>query len=321
MKIVIAGGGPAALESAVAARKTASDAELVICSAENFLPYRRPALSGLLAAGKTVDPKTFYIKPESFFAEQRISFRGGCRGVEIKDHTLILESGEAVTFDKLILACGGNAVRPPIPGGERAFTLRTLADMEKLTARLDAGVKSAVVIGGGVLGLEIAESLISRAIPATVIETSPRLFARKLDQAASLALEERLNKIEFLKIICGQSVTAITDDAVKTASGEEIPAETVIFAAGSTPDLTLAASAGIKCGRGVLVNAFMESSVPDIYAAGDTAEFDGRCFNLYMDAVSSGKIAGTNAAGGRQEFSAVFAPVRFFALGEKLVMP
>ena len=111
MKIVIAGGGPAALESAVAARKTASDAEIVICSAENSLPYRRPALSGLLAAGKTVDPKTFYIKPESFFAEQRISFRGGCRGVEIKDHALILESGEAVTFDKLILACGGNAVR------------------------------------------------------------------------------------------------------------------------------------------------------------------------------------------------------------------
>ena len=321
MRIVIAGGGPAALESAVAARKNSPDAEIIICSAENSLPYRRPALSGLLAAGKNIDPKTFYIKPETFFAEQNIEFRRNSRAVAVKDHALILESGEKVDFDKLILACGGNAVRPPIPGGERAFTLRTLADMEKLTARLDEGVNSAVVIGGGVLGLEIAESLISREIPTAVIENAPGLFSRKLAPEDSRKLLERLNKIEFLNIICGRSVQNITEKTVTLDSGEEIAAELVIFAAGSSPDLPLAASAGIEYGRGVKVNRFMESSVPDIYAAGDMAEFDGRCFNLYMDAVASGKIAGTNAAGGKAEFTAAFAPVRFFALGEKLVMP
>ncbi|MBE6357416.1 MAG: NAD(P)/FAD-dependent oxidoreductase [Lentisphaerae bacterium] len=321
MRIVIVGGGPAALESAIAARKNNSDAEIVICSAENSLPYRRPALSGLLASGKRIDPKTFYIKPEAFFAEQRITLRTGCRIAAIREHLLVTVSGEEIAFDKLILACGGEAVRPPVCGGERAYTLRTLADMETLVARLDAGVKSAVIIGGGVLGLEIAESLISRQIPTTVIEAAPQLFPRKLAASDAAELQTRLNKIADLTILCGEKVTSIAAEAVITESGKELPAEVVIFATGSSPDLTLAKSAGIVCGRGVIVNEFMESSVPDIYAAGDTAEFNGRCFNLYMDAVACGKVAGSNAAGNKVAFTASFSPVRFFALGEKLVMP
>ena len=321
IRIVIAGGGPAAVESAVAARKTNASAEIIICSAEDSLPYRRPALSGLLAAGKSIDPKTFYIKPAEFFAGQDIIFRSNASAAAVDGSELIFADGEKLAFDKLIIACGSNAVRLPIPGAERAYTLRSLADMEKLAERLDSGVKSAVIIGGGVLGLEIAESLISRQISTEVIENAPQLFPGRLPETEAAALLERLNAIEFLHISCGKTASNISADTVELASGEVLPAEVVIFAAGSRPDLTLAKSAGLECGRGIVVNSAMQSSRENIFAAGDSAEFEGRCFNLYMDAMASGKVAGTNAAGGEAVFAAKPSPVRFMALGEKLVMP
>lgn len=320
MKIVIAGGGPAALESAIAARKVSAEVVIDIYSAEKVLPYRRPALSGLLGAGKAVDAKTFFIKPAPFFEEQRIGFHGGVPAVAIRGRQLILASGEAVDFDKLILACGSEAIRPPIIGVDRAYTLRSAADMEKLNAKLDDGtVRNAVIIGGGVLGLEIADSLLSRQISTVVFEMSPRLFPGKLTDGDSDALAGRLAEIENLKIIFNCRAVEITENSVITADGREFSADIVICAAGSRPDLRLAESAGIDCARGVKVDARMRSSDPDIFAAGDTAEYDGRCFNLYMDAVASGKVAGTNAAGEEMFFTAKLSPTRLMALGEKLV--
>lgn len=320
-KIVIAGGGPAAVESAIAARKFDPDAQIDIFSAESFLPYRRPVLSGLLGANRTRDDKTFFIKTADFFAGENIGFHPGDPAVEIREKTLLLASGKSIGFDRLILACGSNAVRPQLPGAEKAYLLRSLADMEHLTGKLDSGVKNAVIIGGGVLGLEIADSLLTRKINTTVIEAAPRLFASRMPEADSLALGERLNKLPGLQIIFGRKVEKIEDDAVILERGTAFPAGLTIFACGSIPDLTLAKSAGISCNKGVIVNAAMQSSREDIFAAGDMAEFNGRCFNLYMDAVASGKIAGSNAAGDNAVFSAKPTPVRLFALGEKLVIP
>jgi nitrite reductase (NADH) large subunit len=320
MKIVIAGGGPAALESAAAARKVSAEAVIDIYSAEEALPYRRPALSGLLGAGKAVDEKTFFIKPAAFFEEQRIGFHGGIRAAEIRGRELILASGEAVEFDKLILACGSDAVRPPIEGVETAYTLRSADDMKKLNAKLDDHtVKNVVIIGGGVLGLEIADSLLSRQINTVVFEMSPRLFPGKLADKEADELAGRLEKIENLKIIFNCQAVKIAGDKVFTADGREFPADIVICATGSRPDLKLAESAGLECGRGVKVDGHMRSSDPDIFAAGDTAEYNGRCFNLYMDAVASGKVAGANAAGEETVFTAKLSPTRLMALGEKLV--
>lgn len=320
MKIVIAGGGPAALESAIAARKCDAGAQITICSEENYLPYRRPALSGLLAAGKHPDEKSFYIKPAEFFTANRIDFMPGCKAVAIEGKNLILADKRHIPFDRLILATGSQAVKPPVNGNEYAFTLRNQQDMIRLTGKLDKGIKNAVIIGGGVLGLEIAESLLSRQINTVILEHAPRLFPGRLSDSDADALAARLGSIPQLRLICGCSVLQITPQDVTLADGRSIPAELVIFAAGSRADLSLAATAAVDCGRGVKVNDAMQSSREDIFAAGDTAEFDGRCFNLYMDAVTSGKIAGANAAGCAEKFTAKFSPVRLFALGEKLVM-
>lgn len=318
MDIIIIGGGPAAVESAVAARKADPEAKIAIFSSEKVLPYRRPALSGLLAAGKHIDEKTFYIKPAEFFHDQHIEINFGCRAVAIDGHEVIFASGNKVHFDKLILACGSNAVKPPLPGAENAYTLRSLDDMEKLSNKLDNGVRNAVIIGGGVLGLEIADSMLSRKICTTVIEVSNQLFPRNLSPADADALLKRLNALENLQIICGQPVSNISKDGVTLMDNRFYPADIVIMATGSRPDLTIPVSAGIECGKGIKVDEFMQSSHQDILAAGDMAEYNGRCFNLYMDAMASGKVAGANAAGSKAAFSAKFAPVRLMALGEKL---
>ncbi|MBO7328008.1 MAG: NAD(P)/FAD-dependent oxidoreductase [Lentisphaeria bacterium] len=322
MKIVIAGGGPAALESAVSARKFAPEAEIDIYSAEKVLPYRRPVLSGLLGAGKTLDAKTFFIKPETFFETEKINFHGGTAAVAVKGNDLILADGQAIHFDRLIMACGSEAWKPPITGadGENVYTLRSLSDMQQIIEKLENGVKSAVIIGGGVLGLEIAESFISRGVETAVLENSARLFPGKLDENDSAELLKRLLTHEYLNILCGASAVKINSGSVELADGKILPADAVVICCGSRPDLTLARSAAIACDKGVIVNEFMQSSREDIFAAGDTAQFNGRCFNLYMDAVASGKVAGANAAGEKQTFTAQFSPVRFFALGEKLVM-
>ena len=323
MDIVIAGGGPAALECAIAARKYDPEAKIAIYSGESLLPYRRPALSGLLAAGKKVEEKSFFIKTPEFLAAENIAFHPDSRAVAVNGKVLELASGQTIAFDRLIIACGSNAVMPPIPGNgnKNVFTLRSYSDMLKIREILDKGIKNAVVIGGGVLGLEIAESLLSRQIAVNVFEAAPRLFANtSLSDGDAGALLGRLNSIPLLKIICGKSVKAILPDSVESADGTVYPAEIVIFAAGSRPDLTLAQSAGVKCNRGIVVDEYMRSSREDILAAGDSAEFNGRCFNLYMDAVAGGKVAGTNAAGGNMLFTAKFSPVRFFGLGEKLVL-
>lgn len=320
MKIVIIGGGPAAVESAVAARKNAPEAEVEIYSAENSLPYRRPALSGLLARDKKLESGSFYIKDEAFFAAGNIGFHPGCRAVGIEGKNVILASGEKITFDKLILACGSNAVRPAIPGAEKGYTLRNLSDMDKLAAKLDSGVKNAVIIGGGVLGLEIADSLLTRQIKTVVLEAAPQLFPGRLSGDEAAALLARVNALENLQVICNQVVEKISDSAVTLENGMEFPADAVIMATGSLPDTSLAQSAGLKCARGVIVDEFMRTSNADIFACGDAAEFNGRCFNLYMDAMSSGKAAGANAAGVETRFTARPSPMRLMALGEKLVM-
>jgi nitrite reductase (NADH) large subunit len=192
--------------------------------------------------------------------------------------------------------------------------------MKKLAARLDENVRNAVVIGGGVLGLEIADSLLTRQIKTTVLEAANQLFPGRLSAGDAESLLGRLNALANLQILCGQSVESIGDNRVILKDGTAYPADAVIMATGSLPDLTLARSAGLECGRGVKVNEFMQSSDADIFAAGDTAEFNGRCFNLYMDAMASGKIAGANAAGAKTAFTAKTSPMRLMALGEKLQM-
>ena len=320
MRIAILGGGVAAFEAANAARKFSADAEITIYSAESMLPYRRPALSGMLADFK-INEKMFFIKPESFYEENRITVRLNTCCVEIKADSLVMADGSVAAFDRLIIATGGYACRPNLPGSNQAnvYTFRSVADLEKLDKALNQ-VSKAVVVGAGVLGLELAESLMKRNIDVTVLEMAPRLFSRLLTEEQSAEVAAKLQAFENLHLEFGVAVTSIDDSGVNLADNRSVPADIVLFAAGSRPQLPAKCPENLQINRGIIVDKNMQSSLPGIYAAGDVVEFENRCFGLYNDARNTGMVAGTNAAGGNAEFQAAASPVRCFCLGLKLTM-
>ena len=322
MKIAILGGGVAAFEAANAARKFSADAEIDIFSSEALPPYRRPALSGMLADFK-INEKLFFIKPENFYAENNINLHLNKSCVEIKEDSLIFSDGTEFSFDKLVIATGGSACRPPIPGSDlpNVYTFRNFADLEKLNTAV-SNIRTAVVIGGGVLGLELAESLLKRGIKVSVIEVNNQLFARKLSAEAAAEVEAKLREFEGLDLYLGVKAAAITPAGVTLENGTEIPGEVVIFSAGSRPALPAKVPTGLKCERGIIVNRQMQTNCSNIYAAGDAVQLENRCFGLYNDARNTGMVAGVNAAGGADEYKdGAATPVRFFCFGLKLVMP
>ena len=322
MKIAILGGGVAAFEAANAARKFSAEVEIDIFSSEALPPYRRPALSGMLADFK-INEKLFFIKPENFYAENNINLHLNKSCVEIKEDSLIFSDGTEFNFDKLVIATGGSACRPPIPGSDlpNVYTFRNFADLEKLNTAV-SNIKTAVVIGGGVLGLELAESLLKRGIKVSVIEVNNQLFAHKLSAEAAAEVEAKLRAFEGLGLRLGVKAAAITTAGVTLEDGSVIPGEVVIFSAGSRPALPAKVPAGVKCERGIIVNRRMQTDCSNIYAAGDAVQLENRCFGLYNDARNTGMVAGTNAAGGADEYKdGAATPVRFFSFGLKLVMP
>ena len=322
MKIAILGGGVAAFEAANAARKFSAEVEIDIYSSEAIPPYRRPALSGMLA-DFTINEKMFFIKPESFYAENNISLHLNKSCVEIREGSLLFADGSQTAFDKLIIATGGAACRPPIPGSDlpNVCTFRSFADLEKLNTAA-AGIKNAVIIGGGVLGLELAESLLKRNIHVTVLEMNQQLFAGKLAPDAAAGVEEKLRAMENFDLRLGVKVSAITADGAVLENGDKVSGEIVIFSAGSRPILPEKFPPSLEVGRGIKVDRKMQSSCKNIFAAGDAIELDGKCFGLYSDARNTGMVAGTNATGGDGEYQdAAATPMRFFSFGFKLVMP
>jgi NADPH-dependent 2,4-dienoyl-CoA reductase/sulfur reductase-like enzyme/rhodanese-related sulfurtransferase len=185
-----------------------------------------------------------------------------------------LQSGNryTLTYDKLVLSPGASPIVPPLPGVERALTLRTVEDVERIVAQVMAKPQSAVVIGGGFIGVEIAENLIHKGIQTSVIEASDQVLAPLDPEMATLvAREMRLQKVD---LHLGVSVSAINPKSVTLSDGVEIPAELVILAIGVKPDTSLAKNAGLLIGsrNGIKVDEFNRTSNLDIYAIGDVAE-------------------------------------------------
>ncbi|MBS1371977.1 MAG: NAD(P)/FAD-dependent oxidoreductase [Lentisphaeria bacterium] len=324
MKIAIIGSGIAAFEAAKTARSLSADAEITIYSREAVLPYRRPALSRM-AAVEVADAQ-FYIKPVSFYEENRISLELSRTLVSIDTaaKSLSFDSGSPAGYDKLLLAAGAHCFYPPVPGMDLdgVMSLREYSDLQKLRARLDAGVKSVAVIGGGLLGLELAQSLLERSCCVTVIEGFPILLPRNLDEEAATAVQEMLSKIGGLTLRFGHCVGAVAGKDGRAVgvelAGGTVPAELVMVSAGVRSNIGVASAAGIKCCRGIVVDRFMRTSAADVYAAGDCAEVEGVSYGLYEAARMMGAAAARNMLGDEQPFVPQAYPARLSVFGLKV---
>ncbi len=301
-RYVILGGGIAALSAAEAIRSRDKTGAILMISAEPHLPINRPMLTKDM---KTVlaAPEGLYVHEREWFDEQKISLRLGCTvtGLDTREKTAQTADGESIPYDKLIYALGAECFVPPIPGSvkEGVITIRHLSDVAKLGQWLTTA-KTAVVIGGGVLGLEAASELMRAGIKVTVLEAAPQIIGRQVDADSAAALRQTIESMgaacyEGVSIIAIEGEERVTD--VRLADGRLFTADFVVVSCGNRANVHLAKDAGIAVERAILVNQRMETSVSDVFACGDCAQFDGVNYQLWQEASSQGKVAGANATG------------------------
>ncbi|MBQ7207060.1 MAG: NAD(P)/FAD-dependent oxidoreductase [Lentisphaeria bacterium] len=299
MDIVIAGGGVSAFEAALAARKNAPDARVAVYSEESLPPYRRPALPGLICAEKAEAEKIF-IRPESFYRDNGIELHLSCplEALDLPSGTAMFGGAGAVKYDRLVLAVGGRAFVPPLPGarGENVVTLRNFADLLDIRARLAAGAREATLVGAGILGLEAADALLACGVRVTLLEHADRLLSRNISPEDSLFMTRTLAEMPGLRLICNADTREVTPEGVVLADGTRIRSDFVLFSTGSRPALEKIPPE-IARERAVTVDAFMRTSVPGVFACGDCAQFEGKVCGLYTTSRAMAAVAGANAAG------------------------
>jgi NAD(P)H-nitrite reductase large subunit len=322
--IIIIGASAAGVSAAREIRSVNPDVPVQIFTEETYLPYYRPFLTEYIGDDSVEKRSNFYLNPENWYEEKKISLHRGEKiiAVDAPAKTVETAAGKKHPYGKLILANGSSPFIPlkDAMSKKHVYSVRTLGDARAVHERAKEN-SPAIVIGGGLLGLEAAYSLTKKGIPVTVIEVGDRILPRQLDIECSSILQEVISGTS-VKLLTGKSVESITggDEAtgVKLASGEELTAGMIIFSIGVRPNVDLAKCCGAQVNRAVVVNERMETSVAGIYACGDVAEFKGKNIALWMPAMKQGKVAGSNAAGKETLFVDEVYPAVLNSFGTKI---
>jgi NADPH-dependent 2,4-dienoyl-CoA reductase/sulfur reductase-like enzyme/rhodanese-related sulfurtransferase len=279
MRIVIIGGVAGGMSAATRMRRLDADAEIIVIEKSGHVSYANCGLPYYVGGVIEEEDALLLQTPASLHARFRLDVRiaSEVESINPSAKTILVKnelSGESyeLSYDKLVLSPGASPVVPPIPGIERAMTLRTVEDVEKIFNRVSQKPANAVVIGGGFIGVEIAENLIHKGIKTTVVEAATQLLAPLDPEMATLVAKEMIkNNVE---LHLGASAQEITESTVALSNGVVLPAEMIILAIGVRPDIKLAKEAGLTIGTrgGIDVDDFNRTSNPDIYAVGDVAE-------------------------------------------------
>jgi len=279
VKIVIIGGVAGGMSAATRARRLDANAEIIVLEKSGHVSYANCGLP-YYVGGVIEEEKDLLLQtPESLHARFRLDVRVSSEVIAINRvkktvsvRNLLTREVVEIDYDKLILSPGASPVVPPIPGVERAMTLRTVEDVERITNRVNEKPANAVVIGGGFIGVEIAENLIHRGIKTALVEAMPQVLAPLDPEMASLVAKEMA--LQGVELHLADGVSTIDPTTVTLTSGAVLPADLVILAIGVRPDTSLAKAADIKVGSrgGIEVDDFNRTSDPDIYAVGDAAE-------------------------------------------------
>jgi nitrite reductase (NADH) large subunit len=313
-QLVVVGNGMAGMRAVEELIARAPDRFAVtVIGAEPHPNYNRILLSAVLAGDKRLDE--IVVNPRAWYAEHGIRLIAGTRATAIDRAARIvaLADGTALSYDKLLLATGSKPLAPPISGlgfsNVRAF--RDIADAEAMIAAAQSGGR-AVVIGGGLLGLEAAWGLKRRGMSVALVHLMPTLMERQLDVAAGELLRRDLESRGIAFFTNSQTEEIVGSDraeAVVLADGRRIPADFVVLAVGIRPNIDLARSAGLDVNRGILVGDDMATSDPGIYAVGECIEHNGQVFGLVAPIWDQAAVAGARLAG---DDAAVYVPPPVF---------
>lgn len=318
----IIGGGAAGLNAAKAIRERDKTGSIYMLSNEAYPAYNRPMLTKSLVAG--LDAEQIAVQEASWYEENNVCLLLGKNVVSIdtEKKEIHTDDGAKFKYTKLIYALGSECFIPPIQGADQpeVIAIRRLSDTQKVTELLPQ-TKEAVVIGGGVLGLEAAWELKKARCKVTVLELAPRLMGRQLDEGAGEMIKA-VSEAQGITIHTGVQIEAIEGDGhvtgVRLGDGRVFPAQLVIVSCGVRANVAVAKAAGIETDRAVVVNSRMETSAADVYACGDCAQYQGINYAIWPQAVEEGKTAGANAAGETLEYTGVPAALTFHGMNTAL---
>ena len=316
---LIIGNGVAGTTAAEAIRKENKAGNITILTDEGLPFYDRILLNSYIAGD--IDEQGLLAKKTGWYEEQDITLRLRTRVVsaEPEERVVITEQGQRLSYDCLLIATGSHSFIPPIKGFDKrgVFALRSVQDARDISAHAGE-VEEVVLIGGGLLGLETGNALLRLGKKIKVVEFFPRLLPRQLDVDGARRLQGIMEERGF-SFRLGAKTQEITGDNQATAvlleGGERLSAEAVIISAGVRPNMELAEPLGLEVDKGIKVDEYLRTSRPDVYAAGDVAEFEGIPYGIWTAALEQGKIAGTNMAGGKKIYGGTTMATKLKVVG------
>ncbi|MCI1965628.1 MAG: FAD-dependent oxidoreductase [Oscillospiraceae bacterium] len=310
MNYVMIGNSTAAVGCIEGIRSIDPKGTITMISEEPYPAYSRPLISYLLQ-GKTTEEK-MKARPAEFYEKNGVTLLCGKRAAQVDfgRKAVVLEDGEQIYYDRLFIATGARPFVPPMEGLERVkqkFTFMKLDDAKALEAALTPNSR-VLIIGAGLIGLKCAEGISGRAGSITVVDLADRVLPSILDPKGSDMVRRHVesNGIRFL---LGDSAAEFQPNRARLKSGRTVDFDLLVLAVGVRPNTELAAQAGCKVGRGIVIDEHSATSVPEIYAAGDCCECrdittgQNRVLAILPNAYLQGETAGVNMAGGEKSFA------------------
>src|SRR5438874_321840 len=302
-RLVVVGNGMAGVACVEQILKHTPKFDITIFGDETHPNYNRILLSSVLAGEKSLDDIT--LNPLDWYRDNGIALRVGVRVVDGDPNakTVTGDNGSVIRFDKLLLATGSSPLIPPIEGTNKdgVFVFRCMEDARSLLERSGPGVK-AVVIGGGLLGLEAARGLQVQGCDVTVVHLMETLMERQLDATGGSYLATKMNQMG-ITVLLGLSTTKVLGNGhvqgVEFKGGGSVPADLVVIAAGIRPNITLGEKAGLEIKRGIVVNDYMQTSHPDIFAVGECVQHKGICYGLVAPLIEQGRVLAATITGNK----------------------
>ena len=304
--IAIIGNGVAGDSAATVISRSKRNFDLKIFTREEYPFYQRTRLGEVLSGESSTDD--LLLHDSQWYSSRGIELYLGTpvTKIDVDKKTIKTQEGDIHSYKKLLLATGAKPFLPPIENlnKENVYSIRTLNDVQKIKKRLPE-VKKALVIGGGLLGLESAFSLNQCGINVTVVEAQPAVMEKQLDRTGSKYVQSRLEKTGIEFSLDAQVRELVGKESITTAvldNGGEIETDLVIISAGVVPRTKLASSAGLETSKRIIVDENLRTSEPEIFAAGDAIEKNGKCYGIWPPAREQGRVAGKNLIGEEEKY-------------------